>query len=389
MKRMQATNIFALLSAALLFIIPQSGTLAQSPLTEPPPLSAEAAQRLEHLKTAVDTYTAQFKSGELEFSLTLSRKLPQRRNFWDWLLQLFQSPEGDTAQNVPSYEDRGYWYITHRFDDDYQFYDVKARKKEELNGYPITTRTENGFNSENWQETHHQYLRKGQTLFIRDGTEWKHYPSQNIPWSFFDKRFNPRWWSWPPRGETFERFIHSYKPVEVETVELEGTPYYYLKLYHEEKKENADTATTHEIWIHPQKPFHATRMMTCDRSTSLVPVEGSIWPISPPSAQLVEVEVLHLYSQTYQLAKYEPGVWFPKTVIAEVFGYHDMDSIFPYTPASEPPMMISEALLPETFRAERLTWPWRKITLQVHRAVFNIPIAKKALGLYEFLGIQR
>lgn len=345
----------------------------------PPIQRTEAAQLLEHLKTEVAAYNTQFKSGEIEFSLTLSRKLPQRRNFWDSLLKLLQSPKVDTVENVPSYEDRGYWYITHRFDGEYQFYDVKARKKEELNGRPTQTWIEDGVSSDIWQETHHQYLRKGQRLFIRDGTEWKQDPSPNIPYSLFDKRFNPRWWSWPPHGEPFEKFIHSSKPVEVETVELEGTPYYYLKLYHEAEKENAETATTHEIWMHPQKAYHATRMLTCNRITSLFPVEGNIWPLSQPSVQ--PIEVLHLSSQTYQLAIYEPGIWFPKTVIAEAFGYHDMDSIFPDTLASEYPVMVNEALLPESFREEHLTWPRRKITLQVHRAVFNIPIAKKELGI--------
>lgn len=374
-----APIFFALLSAALLFIKPQAETVAQSPITEPRPLSADAIQLLEHLKTEVAAYNTQFKSGEIEFSLTLSRKLPQRRDFWALLLKLFRVPEADTAASVPSYEDRGYWYLVYRFDGEYQFYDVKARKKEELNGRPITTWREDGVSSDMWQETHHQYLSQGQRLFIRDGTEWKQYPSQNIPYSLFDKRYNPRWWSWPPHGTTFERFIHSSKPVEVGTVEIEGTPHEYLKLYHEDEKENTNTTTTHEIWMHPQKAYHATRMMTCNRITSLIPDEGSIWSVRLPRRQ--PIEVLHFSSQTYHLTTYEQGVWFPKTVITEVFGYHNMDSIFPDTLASEYPLMVSEALLPESFREEHLTWPRRKITLQVHRAVFNIPIAKKELGL--------
>ncbi|MDE0400944.1 MAG: hypothetical protein OXL96_24385 [Candidatus Poribacteria bacterium] len=66
----------ALLSAALLFIV--QSTVAQSPIIEPYPLSDEAAELLAHIKTKVAEYNAQFKSGEIEFSITLSQKIPQR-----------------------------------------------------------------------------------------------------------------------------------------------------------------------------------------------------------------------------------------------------------------------------------------------------------------------
>ena len=40
---------------------------------------------------------------------------------------------------------------------------------------------------------------------------------------------------------------------------------------------------------------------------------------------------------------------------------------------------MSEALIPQSFREDKFTWPWRKVTGQVHRAAFNIRIAEEDL----------
>lgn len=58
----------ALLSIVFLFMV--QPTIAQS-------LSDEATQLLAHIKTKVAEYNAQFKSDEIEFSITLSQKIPQ------------------------------------------------------------------------------------------------------------------------------------------------------------------------------------------------------------------------------------------------------------------------------------------------------------------------
>ena len=73
----------ALLSAALLFI--GQPTVAQPPITEPHPLSDEAAQLLEHIKTKTAEYDAQFKSGEVEFTITLSERIHERKTFLERL----------------------------------------------------------------------------------------------------------------------------------------------------------------------------------------------------------------------------------------------------------------------------------------------------------------
>ena len=56
-----------------------------------------------------------------------------------------------------------------------------------------------------------------------------------------------------------------------------------------------------------------------------------------------------------------------------------MEEILPDTPESEYPVIMSEALIPQSFQEERLTWPGRKRVMQVHRAAFNIPIAEEDL----------
>lgn len=348
--RINYAFLFVLLCATR-FATPPAA-VAQQPITEPPELSPKAIQLLEHLKTGIAAYNTKFKSGTVEFSITLSEP------------RTFPIPRG--TQNPP-YEDQGYWHITYRFDRERQFYDVKARKKMELNGEPLP----------NWKETRYQYQIQAKTLYLREqiGTEWRQHPHQKMPSLLFKEQFNPRWWSWPPHGFTFEKFIRLFPTVDVQSVEIKGTPHYYLKLYYKAQKES-DTTTTREIWMDPQKDYHATRMIAYGRRTHRtleVHPDGTHHIFLPP------VEGLRITRKTYQLAQYEPGIWFPKTVREEQFHGFPMDGIFPHTPEAEYPIIMSEALIPKATLAEHLTWPNRKKTIQVHSAVFNIPIAEKNL----------
>lgn len=131
-------------------------------LTLRPQLSAEATQLLEDIRTGTAAYNAKLKSGEVEFSITLNERIRQQeKNFFE---RFFAAKEKEEVQ----YEEQGFWYITYRFDGDRHFYDVKARKKTELNGAPLP----------NWKETHYQYRRLGKTLYYRANTdtEWKQPP---------------------------------------------------------------------------------------------------------------------------------------------------------------------------------------------------------------------
>ena len=333
----------ALLSIVLIFMV--QPTIAQS-------LSDEATQLLEHIKTKVTEYNAQFKSGEIEFSITLSQKIPQKtdalENLFGWFRNILRQPPAE--EKMPLYEAKGVWRITYRFDREREFYDVKARKRMELNGKPLR----------NWQETRYQYLIDGKTLHIRKRTDSSQ-ASQH-----FENEFNPRWWGWPPEGLTFERFIRGYDPVDIKTVKINDTQYHYLRLY-KKARQGTDKTWTREIWTHPQKDYHAIRVIQYGRLATEIDRQGTLR------------EAFFLTRKTYQLAQYEPGIWFPKTVTEEHFDGGLMEEILPDTPAAEYPVIMSEALIPRWFHEEKLTWPWRKVTVQVHRAAFNIPIAEEAL----------
>ena len=339
-----------LLSTALLFIV--QPTVAQPPITEPHSLSDEAAQLLKHIKTKAAEYDAQFKSGEVEFSITLSQKIPQGtdvlENLFGWFRNIVRQPR--EKEKTPLYEDKAVWHIIYRFDREREFYDVKARKKTELNGRPLP----------NWQETHYQYLIDGKTLHIRKRTDSSK-ASQH-----FENEFNPRWWGWPPEGLTFGKFMHGYDPVDIKTVKINDTQYHYLRLYRK-MQQGSDKAWTREIWMHPQKNYHAIRMIQYGRLATEIDRQGTLR------------EAFFLTRNTYQLAQYEPGIWFPKTVIQGHFDGGLMEEILPNTSESEYPVIMSEALIPQSFREEKLTWPWIRTIMQVHRAAFNIPIAEEDL----------
>ncbi|MDD9972829.1 MAG: hypothetical protein OXU27_02430 [Candidatus Poribacteria bacterium] len=366
MLRINCAFFFAVLSAALLLIL--QPTVAQPSITESPLLSAEAAQLLEHIKTRVTEYDTQFKSGEVEFTITLSEPIRERKNFFERLLTglrniLMRPPK---EEKVPLYEEKGFWHIIYLFDGEREFYDIKARKKMELNGKPLP----------DWKETYHQYLVDGETLHIRERTDsgWKRGPPQAKSSRPFRAEFNPRWWSWPPHGFSFEKYIRSFDPVDVETVEINGTSYYYLRLYRKAEGK-LDSAWTREIRMDVQKDYHATRLIGYGRRTfEVTEVHEDGTHIASWSS-----EELSLDRKTYQLTQYEPAVWFPKIVTEEQFHGIPMDKIFPDTPKAEFLLMMSETLIPEAAHKEYLTWPQRKRVMQVQRAAFNIPIAEEDL----------
>ena len=355
------------------------------------PLSIEARQVLKRIQTRVDAYAAQLKSGEIEFTVTLREKHEEDK----FLLQLLELLSKE-AEKAPMYEDAGYWHITYKFDGDTQFFDVKARKTREINGNSIFIRSKDGrpYSFHHiWRETHHQFLIYKEELYIREGATWKPYVDTGAG-PLFDERFSPHWWigfSQPPwwmglsLADTFEEFMHPYKSVDVQTVEMDGISLYYLQGYSSRKKDGfARGATfTREIWMNPQKDFHPTRIVECRKGAEFTPHEGSFWPLrklkflNSPEEHFIGV---HCNIKTYQLAQYEPGVWFPKTVTeVEKSSGMSMFDLFPDTPVSEyPPIVVSflnDTRLPEWFEEGAFPEPRFKRGMKVHRAVFNIPVS--------------
>ncbi|MXV75859.1 hypothetical protein F4Z99_16495 [Candidatus Poribacteria bacterium] len=311
-------------------------------LTLRPPLSAEATQLLEDIKAGTAAYNAKLKSGGVEFSITLNERIRQeKKNFFE---RFFASEEKEAVE----YEEQGYWYITYRFDGDRHFYDVKMRKKMELNGKPLR----------NWHGMHFQYRMKGRTQYFREkpDTEWQQQFShkmeppwdKDIPSDVFEAEFNPRWWSWPPWGFKLTHLIRVFKPISVQQVNVEGTPHYLLTL----QRTEFDAMRTQEIWLDPQKAYRPTRILAHRRSLTSVFIEGRDGKVRP----LPREKVHALTSYTHQFAQFEPGIWFPKTVIMENTSIVEGEDKQP-APA------------------------YRQATMQVHRAVFNIPISEKELGI--------
>ena len=311
-------------------------------LTLRPPLSAEATQLLEDIISGTTAYNAKFKSGEVEFSITLNEWIRQeKKNFFK---RFFASKEKEEVE----YEEQGYWYITYRFDGDRHFYDVKMRKKRELNGKPLR----------NWHGMHFQYRMDGRTLYFREkpDTEWQQQSTHkgrppwgvDIPSDVFEERFNPRRWSRPPWGSKFTRMINFYKPVDVQRVNVEGIPHYLLTL----QGTNFEATQTNEIWLDPQKAYRPTRILAHRRSLTSTFREGRDGKVTP----LPREKIYNLTSYTHEFAQFEPNIWFPKTVTMEhssTVGDEDKQP----APA------------------------YRRTTMQVHRAVFNIPISEEELGI--------
>ena len=360
-----------------------------------PPLSSQETHLLEQLKTEVTAYNTKVKSCEIEFSVTVSRIAPQEtKHLFVELFKkgrdtLIRKKEKD-ADVLPIYEETGHWDITYRFNGETEFFDVKARAKRNMDGSIIITRTENGgLRHDIWQETHYQFLRhRKQTLYIRESTKWRPYDKWQqsapvwIPTNVFDKCFNPHWWCLGD-DEPLDRFIHRHKIIGVKRVENDGGPYFYLQLYHT-KPENIDTpvrsATTYEIWMHPQIRVYPNRILIANRRARLQPeleiVENffSTAEAKPVPGKYYYLETIGFQSLTSEIAEYEQGIFFPKIVTEEYYAEDNMSEIFRNRPNSEYPVIIHEALLPEWFRKEYQKAPRLRRVMNVHRAVFNIPM---------------
>ena len=230
-------------------------------------------------------------------------------------------------KNEESHIDKGHWRITYHFDGKYEFYDVKARKKMEFNGTSLP----------DWQETHHQYLVEAEMLHIWEkiGTEWKQVPLQKTTSRLLPLELNPRWWSWPRSGQ-FSRLIQTFKPIDVKRIDSDEGIRYHLTL----RRMVPNRTTTLDIWLDPENSYHPIRIYEKMHESLHVSETRADGTTTQP-----QLEDFHRLTRfTYQLAKFEPDIWFPKTVTRET--------------------------------------SLRKTTLQVHRAVFNTPIAGEDLPIH-------
>jgi len=233
-------------------------------------------------------------------------------------------PPPDTRKN--RYEPKGRWDITYQFDDEHHFYDVKARYKMELNGHPLP----------NWKETHHQYLRTGKTVHVWEkfGTEWNE--QQTMPSHRLEEKINPMRWT-----QLYTNF-RVFTPIDIRKVNEQDATVYALTL----KRTDSDATRTVEIYRDPRKSFLPTRIYVYRSAMRRYLIT------TPFSQRKTTGEEKRLTRYTYKLAQFAPDIWFPQTMTMETLpGYEN------------------ENQLPK--------WVLRKFTLQVHRAVFNGPIAEE------------
>ena len=292
-------------------------------------LPTEARQLLADIMTGTETYEARLKSGVIEFSITLNQATDEP----------LPTDAVTYTENGHQYEETGYWHITYKFDGERRFYEVKARHKMTFHGQSL----------EGWQETHHQFriLRSILHIWEKVGTGWKKYPPQKVSPRFVKPHFNPHWWSWPLWNLRLTDLFRFFKPTDVQQVNVENSAHYLLT-----GRRSGPVDSDIEIRLDPQKDYRPTRVLMHNRSIlGVAPVEV---PGEPPKPIPLETEYT-LTRYTYQIGKFEPDIWFPKTVTREVS--------FSTTDENQQP-------LPTV----------RKTVMQVHRAVFNTPIAEEDLG---------
>jgi len=291
-------------------------------------LPAEARQLLADIMTGTEVYEESLKSGVIEFSITLSQATDKPLPV-DTVMYM---------ENGHRYEETGYWYITYKFEGERRVYDVRARNKMTFHGQSL----------EDWQEPHHQFriLRNILHLWENTGIEWKKYPPQKVSPRLLKPHFNPHWWSWPLWNLKLTDLFRFFKPISVQLVNVDDSPHYLLT-----GRRTGPANSNIEIWLDPQKDLRPTRVLLHDRSILGVAPAEDLDEQSKPIP--LETEY-NLTRYTYQIEKFEPDIWFPKTVTRSVS--------FSTTDENQQPLPTL-----------------RKAVMQVHRAVFNVPIAEEAL----------
>ena len=281
-------------------------------------LTKESAQLLEEIKKGVVEYNKKLKNGKVEFSVTLSQRLKDQQ-------QKLKEVE---------FENVGTWHIVYNFEGARHLYDVRMRKKMEFNGQPLP----------NWTEKHYQFQIDDKKMLIREKKEtvWIQHP-QPTDKTIFRSEFNPRRWGWNPGVFSFTSLIKYAPPIKVEQVEVDSNQFYLLTLH---RVHNKKSSMIQQLWIDPQKGYRPTRNLkttTQEAQTWISSSDGTLVPQQP------EELVTHIHS-TFKIEQFAPGIWFPRTAIYESS----------YDPTKQQ--------------------GFRKTTMQVHKAIFNIPIEEKDLG---------
>ena len=339
---------------ALEFQMP--GPLADSP--EDPLLSKESQQLLKHLEKEIKVNHAKLTSGEIQLSITMSgpelvggttiQKQPKQT-------ENLQQDNKRVPQRLEFVVNK-HWDIVYRFYRNRKFFQIKEQTKVDSTGVQVTNIPEKHIEIEvektKWQgrektgETWKTILPHKMTIIPLFYGEF--YPSEGERTSLSYRLPN-----FLQVDYKLSDFLRKFPPIDVQRVKTDKGIRHVITANDLGSYHNR----THKIWLDPQKGYRVTRILTHSRSTwvELNAPPGDITnniviKRDPSMATTKSFERDHY---TYQIAHFEPGIWFPQT--ATLFRYIGTD---------------------ENQQSEH---PYRKITMQIHKAVFNIPIDEKDL----------
>ncbi len=281
-------------------------------------LSEESAKLLKQIRKGVVDYNKKLKSGKVEFTLTLRQRLKVQ----------------EQKDKKVEFENVGTWNIVYNFEGTRHFYDVRIRKKMEFNGEPLP----------NWTEKRYQFQIENKKMLMREFKDkgWSQ-PTQATDKSIFKSEFNPRRWGWNPDVFSFAFLIKFYNPIKVEPVEVNNDAQLYLITL--QRIDNEKSSSVLKLWIDPQKGYRPIRSLKLGKilSTTTLEAPDGTYKRLPP-----RIAVSRNYTAN-QIEQFERGIWFPKTATYSI----DYD--------------------PDTQQE------YRKITMKVQKATFNIPIDEKDL----------
>ena len=297
-------------------------------------LSPVSVQLLDKIRAENIVAKKKIKSGIIECTLTFE-ETPRRKEGVSW------------PPKNPKYEILGTWDITFRFTEGKKNFRITENTTVDLHGY---IRPKQGRSIYEFQVSGTQ--KHGR---VNKGKGWLQI--SELP-PFLESHCDPRFWAdhfqfnLPPKNKNV---------LEAQHIDTDGEPFIYVKFQREDLDVThrwADKVRTTELWIHSQKDYRVTKGIVDERHPSLVGSDNTdLIPDVPFSKDDQSSKVAPVAKQVYyaaQLVRFNPDIWFPQT-------------------ATEEWKIVSAGKTPVPY------YPSRKITMQVHRAVFNIPIDEKEM----------
>ena len=297
-------------------------------------LSKESADLLEKITKEVIAYNGKLQSGKIDFQIKQNKYVPPKKEE-NVILRLIYYLLNKPVNEKAKYEEVGIYQITYTFQGRHHLYDVKFRRKMDFAGFPFP----------DWEEKHYQFQTDNKEMLIREKNEdglWVQHPKP-VDKTIFRYDYSPLSWGWHPSIFSFTFLTRNYyNPIKVEQVKVNQVPQYLITL---QRIHGKDSSSIQQIWIDPAKGYRPTQSLkTSKRMSQAVHVgpDGKRIVLEPE-------EAIRRIKQTFNIAKFAPDIWFPKSATYGV-GY-------------DPEIEMSGQFF----------------QMQVDKAEFNIPIPDKEL----------